>query len=288
MTLGERIYKYRTAKNLSQGDLSDILDVSRQSVSKWENDMATPDLDKIIKLAEVFGVSIDELVKGNEVFVAEEPKTAFPPAKKENGFPARKIAGTILLSSSAIITFLSLAMAGFEGALAGILLSSPLTLCGIVCFIFKKNVGLWCGWAAFFAVDMYLRIATGTSSAVVLNFQALLFYIRGGEIARLLLAFAQFAAVVSLVSATVLRFRKIPLESKKLPVVFWTIYVVLKTAMAVFSASRLYLKIMNYLLSTFEVWIYSLFSSIYIWIYTGFFVAALVLTVRYFYTRKQK
>ena len=54
MTIGEKIYKLRTERNLSQGELSELLDVSRQSVSKWENGAATPDLDKIIKLSEVF------------------------------------------------------------------------------------------------------------------------------------------------------------------------------------------------------------------------------------------
>ena len=64
MSLGERIYKLRTEKNLSQGDLADRLEVSRQSVSKWENNNAVPDLDKIIALSEIFEVSLDVLVKG--------------------------------------------------------------------------------------------------------------------------------------------------------------------------------------------------------------------------------
>ena len=63
MSLGETIYKLRIEKNLSQGDLAERLEVSRQSVSKWENDSAVPDLAKIVKLSEVFDVSIDELVK---------------------------------------------------------------------------------------------------------------------------------------------------------------------------------------------------------------------------------
>lgn len=63
MNLGEKIYTLRNEKNLSQGNLADMLDVSRQSVSKWENNIAVPDLDKIIKLSEIFGVTVDELVK---------------------------------------------------------------------------------------------------------------------------------------------------------------------------------------------------------------------------------
>lgn len=287
MNLGEKIYKLRTDRNLSQGDLAEKLEVSRQSVSKWENGAATPDLDKIIKLSEVFGITIDELVKNEEASVSafEEPKSTTVTIKKENNFPPRKIIGTVLLSLSLLITVILLAAGG---GISGLVLSSPLILCGIICFIFKKNIGLWCAWAVFFAIDMFLRIATGTSSSVIFNFQALLFYIRGGEFIRLLLSFAQFTAIVSLVIITVLRFRKIPLESKKPPIIFGAIYAVMKIAYAVFTASQLSRNVMHYLLSHAEVWMYSLFSSIYIWIYTGFFIAAAVLTVRYFYTRKHK
>lgn len=285
MTIGEKIYKLRTERNLSQGDLSEILEVSRQSVSKWENGAATPDLDKIIKLSEVFGITIDELVKSEEVFSPPEEKAREIIIKKESSFPPRKIIGTVLLSLSLIITVVLLAAGG---GIVGLVLSSPLILCGMICFIFKKNIGLWCAWAVFFAIDMYLRIATGISSAVILNFQTLLFMIRGGDFIRLLLAFAQLAAIVSLVFITVFRFRKVPLESKKLPIIFWGIYGAMKILLAVFSLSHLYKQIMNYVLSTMNTGLYVFSHSLYVWLYTGFFIAAVVLTVRYFYTRKRK
>lgn len=285
MTIGEKIYKLRTERNLSQGDLSEILEVSRQSVSKWENGAATPDLDKIIKLSEVFGITIDELVKSEEVCFQPEEKAPEIIIKKESSFPPRKIIGTILLSLSLIVTVVLLAAGG---GIVGLVLSSPLILCGMICFIFKKNIGLWCAWAVFFAIDMYLRIATGISSAVILNFQTLLFMIRGGDFIRLLLAFAQLAAIVSLVFITVFRFRKVPLESKKLPIIFWGIYGAMKILLAVFSLSHLYKQIMNYVLSTMNTVFYTFSHSLYVWIYTGFFIAAIVLTVRYFYTRKRK
>lgn len=66
MTLGERICQFRTAKNLSQGDLAEALDVSRQSVSKWETGTSVPELDKLVKMSDLFGVSLDELVRGVE------------------------------------------------------------------------------------------------------------------------------------------------------------------------------------------------------------------------------
>lgn len=72
MTLGERLARLRAQAGLSQDDLAERLDVSRQSVSKWENNVSVPDLDKLVKLGEVFGISLDELVKG-EALPAAEP-----------------------------------------------------------------------------------------------------------------------------------------------------------------------------------------------------------------------
>ena len=50
MTLGENIVRLRTQKNWSQGDLADALDISRQSVSKWETDASIPELDKLLTI----------------------------------------------------------------------------------------------------------------------------------------------------------------------------------------------------------------------------------------------
>lgn len=55
MDLGENIYRFRTERNMSQGALADALEVSRQSVSKWENHSATPELDKLLKMSELPG-----------------------------------------------------------------------------------------------------------------------------------------------------------------------------------------------------------------------------------------
>ena len=62
MNLGETIYRLRTGRGMSQDALAGALDVSRQSVSKWENNAAVPELDKLLKLSEIFGVTLDELV----------------------------------------------------------------------------------------------------------------------------------------------------------------------------------------------------------------------------------
>ena len=58
MTLGQNICRLRTERGLSQGDLADALDVSRQSVSKWETDASVPELEKLLRLSGLFQVSL--------------------------------------------------------------------------------------------------------------------------------------------------------------------------------------------------------------------------------------
>lgn len=65
MILAEKIVKLRKRAGWSQEDLAEKMDVSRQSVSKWESTASVPDLNKIILLAELFGVSTDVLLKDN-------------------------------------------------------------------------------------------------------------------------------------------------------------------------------------------------------------------------------
>lgn len=165
MQLGETIYRLRTRRGMSQGDLADALDVSRQSVSKWETCSATPDLDKLVKMSSLFGVTLDELVKGEAPAAEPQPQAQPEPQviyveRAEPPMPRRKIAGFALFGL-AILTVLLCAILG--NMLAGVLFSLPFWACGAVCFLFQKHVGLWCGWTAFFLVDVYLRFATGTA-----------------------------------------------------------------------------------------------------------------------------
>ena len=62
MSLGKNVSRLRGERELSQDDLAAALGVSRQSVSKWETDGSVPELDKLVKLSQLFGVSLDELV----------------------------------------------------------------------------------------------------------------------------------------------------------------------------------------------------------------------------------
>lgn len=72
MAIGDMIYKLRTGANMSQEQFATLLDVSRQSVQKWESGISTPELEKIIKIAKHFDVSIDSLVLGSDTRITEE------------------------------------------------------------------------------------------------------------------------------------------------------------------------------------------------------------------------
>ena len=63
MTLGEKIARQRRELNYTQEQLADILGASRQSISKWELDIAYPETDKLIELGKLFDCSMDYLLK---------------------------------------------------------------------------------------------------------------------------------------------------------------------------------------------------------------------------------
>lgn len=81
MSVGERITELRKTQDLSQTALAKAMDVSRQAVSKWENDLAVPDSAKLILLAEVLGTEVEYLATGRHP-VYEEPPIVLNVVKK--------------------------------------------------------------------------------------------------------------------------------------------------------------------------------------------------------------
>ena len=75
MTIADRIQSLRKAKGMSQEELADKVGVSRQAVSKWESEQATPDLDKVVIMSDIFEVTTDYLLKGIEPVKSDEHKT---------------------------------------------------------------------------------------------------------------------------------------------------------------------------------------------------------------------
>lgn len=66
MSVGERIATLRKRRDLSQGQLATLMGVSRQAISKWENDQTTPDTLNLIRLSEVFDSDIEYIATGVE------------------------------------------------------------------------------------------------------------------------------------------------------------------------------------------------------------------------------
>ena len=66
METANNLLEYRKKHRLSQEELAEKIGVSRQAVSKWERGEASPDTDNLIMLAQIYGVTLDELIKGNK------------------------------------------------------------------------------------------------------------------------------------------------------------------------------------------------------------------------------
>lgn len=82
-TLGQRIALLRKQKGLKQDALAELLGISPQAVSKWENDQTCPDISLLPKLAELLGTSIDTLLKGESTAVEPSVKLLPPEERKD-------------------------------------------------------------------------------------------------------------------------------------------------------------------------------------------------------------
>lgn len=239
MTLGERIYQLRTEKSLSQGALADMLDVSRQSISKWETDSSVPELDKLVKFSDIFNVTLDELVSGKKPDIPlENTQTMSQAYTQASGFPPRKVAGTILLCMGFLVVLVIMVL---EGSLWGFLYASPFVLCGITCFVFRKNVGLWCAWMVLLVTDLYLRITTAWSLIGSLIFAPYNLASNYRMTAWFIVSLVGLIYTIILVSVTAVRFRKAEYNITKLRLeLFIGIVLFLTAAKIFFSTLRYY------------------------------------------------
>ena len=199
MTLGERIYSLRTARNLSQDALAEVLEVSRQSVSKWETDASVPELDKLVKLSEYFGLPLDELVKGegSPGPEPEAPEETAPGTGELTVGVELNLEGRARIAVGGVLLGFSLLAILFYGLEAGLLLL-PVLLAGVGCFIFKRHTALWCLWLAWLGSAALWPWATGVSWLnVVLSLGQVPLDLTG------ILSWAQLLALIVLVIFTI-------------------------------------------------------------------------------------
>lgn len=212
MDLGGTIYRLRTERNLSQGDLAEALGVSRQSVSKWETGGSVPDLDKLVKLSQLFGVSLDELVLDRKPPCEEAPREDPPPpvtvVVQRERTPGRKVVGVILLCMAFLVLLLLTAMGGL---LTGLVLALPFLLCAAICFLARRRPGLWCAWTLYSLADVYLIYFTSLRWRF-LFVPATYAYYSG---AHFISAAVQITFMLALIAATARSFRNVPLSAAR-------------------------------------------------------------------------
>lgn len=193
MTLAEKILELRTARGLSQGDLAEQLAVSRQSVSKWETGQATPDLNRIIKLADLFGVTVDELVREGK---QAEPPKAEPRVvyvERKGSFTPAQIVGTL----SVVLGCLTFVSAFF--VYAGLIwVGLVLILAGLPLLLTRRHPWLISGWVLVGLA--YLIFNPWTSSV---DLEMALWELREGFFTvRAVIALTRFAALVFMLVCT--------------------------------------------------------------------------------------
>ena len=190
MTLGQRLSHLRTGAGLSQDALAEQLGVSRQSVSKWETDGSVPELDKLVRLSQVFGVTLDELVKGTADAPSgseannrtETPQGAkntppdttgtqdtfymsqTPPMPQDTAELLRlhrqKLTGIVLMAVALLATALNLAL---------VFLTVPLFIAGVLCLVVRRRLGLAIGWTLWICALFVTRYASAISMSRLLS-----------------------------------------------------------------------------------------------------------------------
>ena len=306
MTLGQRIYTLRTGRGMSQEDLADALGVSRQSVSKWETDGSVPDLDKLVRLCDVFAVSLDSLVRGEAPAAAdhtgappeEGTEGAGPPPESEAGGgasgetprspasdglggTAQPVRAGIELRITAAIVLLCMAFlvvlvcTPLFGLLTGLIFCTAFLLPGLTCLIFRRHTGLWCAWSVLLAVYTYLRLATGITWSVVLMTP---WFTWEMNYFRLVIGWLEFLWLALMIVLTARSLGKIPTEPTRRALVWlivsWAIYVALRIPFRLPELPR---------------WSYGLVFTLYAlleWARVAALTAALVRTVRYVRDRR--
>lgn len=105
MNLAEKILNLRKQNSLSQEQLADKLGISRQSISKWESEQSVPELDKIVRLSEIFEVSTDYLLKNIEDSLDEKYPNNNDKKMSYSNRKIRLIIATICISFAILSIF---------------------------------------------------------------------------------------------------------------------------------------------------------------------------------------
>lgn len=123
MEIQNQIRKYRLARNLSQEELAEKVFVTRQTISNWETGKNYPDLNSLVRLSALFGVSLDILVKGDLQEMKAQIRTEDVRKFKRDGAIFTGLMLAMILSAAPLVVYL-----GYIGIAVWVILAA-VTLC---------------------------------------------------------------------------------------------------------------------------------------------------------------
>lgn len=196
MSIGKRISDLRKQYSYSQEYVAEKIGVSRQAVSKWEQDQTAPDTYNLIALAELFNVSVEYLANGKSEQQISDPVLQ----ANHNKITAKKIMGFILLGI------------GLLALILGILFSEVLTILSvyllvgaILCFTVRKS--LWFAMMWTYTIMTFLIISVLTRYNLFIIFNPAIY--QGGVSMGMIVAYIFWLIFVFAVALTVNRIIKI-------------------------------------------------------------------------------
>lgn len=203
MRLGNRIHELRTSLGLSQGVLAEKLGVSRQAISKWENDSAVPEPEKLLMIAEVFQVTLDQLVEDGT------PSTDAASAPAVSGFTMTSVS-TDQLAGGLLI---GISLVGILWQKAHIYTSMlwifiPVVLCGLLCLRIRGRAQLWCCWAVYLMLDASIFYQDWTHWWSLFERHRGMFRFEYFNINP----WIQFAGIFAILAVTIWHFRRNPMR----------------------------------------------------------------------------
>ena len=169
-SFGERIYDLRSRNNMSQGALADKLNVSRQTVSKWENNMCLPEAEKLLQLSEIFSVSVDYILKG-EAGTQSPPEPVYIYVKdpdsentaKYNEIIVRKYVGMVFAIIFGILSVVVLLMGGTLLTI----IPAAIMLLGIFLSCNIKHPWLTVAWVTYATVPIVFPFFTAINPLAI-------------------------------------------------------------------------------------------------------------------------
>lgn len=200
MTIGQRISDLRRQYSYSQEYVAEQLNVSRQAVSKWEQDQAAPDTYNLIALAQLFHVTVEYLAVGT---VEEPSPEERPQPAPQSKMPMQKIIGLILLGGGLLSLILGVLCSEDLVILAPWLLAG-----GILCLTVRRNLPLAMLWTGIAILGLTTSVLTG---GWLLSFYYFIQYPHEINMGMMI----SFVFWIALLVAVVWTVRKIVLERKR-------------------------------------------------------------------------